>query len=269
MKFKKRIGVIGCGNMGSVLVNGLIESGICPASSIYVSDVSKKKLKSIRKTGVRVVDNNRLAKSADVIILAVKPASVGEAISGIGEYLNPSKVLISIAAGIPTSRIEKFIGKKAVPVIRVMPNVNAKVKAGILAYCPGKYAAGYGKLVEKLFAPLGMVFRLPEKMFDSVTAIAGSGPGFVFYIAENVKKICRKKGFTEKQSALITAHLVFGSGRMLMETGLSPDILKTMVTSSGGTTFAGLSVFEKKKFPLILKQVIEKAEKRSRELSGA
>lgn len=263
----KKIGVIGCGNMGSVLVQGLLESKLYPGSSIYVSDVRKEKLKSLRKSGVRIVDNDKLAENSDVIIIAVKPAAVGEVVSGIGKFLTPSKVLISIAAGIPTARIESFLGKKAVPVIRIMPNVNVRVKAGILPYCPGRHAAGCGKIPEKLFAPLGVVFKLPENMFDSVTALSGSGPGFIFYIAENIKKICREKKFTEKQSALITAYLLYGSGRMLAETGLPPGVLREMVTSPGGTTFAGLSVFEQKKFPGILKQVIEKAEKRSRELS--
>lgn len=264
---KKKIGVLGCGNMGSVLVQGLVESRTCPVTSMYVSDIRKEKLKDIRKIGVRVVDNNELAKNSDVIILAVKPAIVGEVVRDIREFLNPSKVLISIAAGVKTSKIEGLIGKKKVPVIRVMPNVNVRVKAGILPYCLGRYASRYCKLPEKLFAPLGIVFRLPEKMFDSVTAITGSGPGFIFYIAENIKKICKEKKFTEKQSALITSYLIYGSGRMLTETGLSPEALKTMVTSPGGTTFAGLKVFEKRKFLLILKEVIKEAEKRSKELS--
>lgn len=268
MNRKKSIGVIGCGNMGSALVHGLLESRLYSASSTYVSDTDKKKSAVLAKSGVRVVDNTMLAEKSDAIILAVKPAIIGDVVSGIREFLTPSKVLISIAAGIPTSKIEKSLGKKTVPVVRVMPNVNARVKAGLLPYCLGKHAAGYEKLTEELFAPLGIVFKLPEKMFDSVTAITGSGPGFIFYIAENIKKICRAKKFTEKQSALIAAYLIYGSGKMLAETGLPPETLKEMVTSPGGTTFAGLSVFNRKEFPRILKEVIEKAEKRSRELSS-
>lgn len=266
MKKKQMIGVIGCGNMGSVLVRGLLESGLYPASSIYVSDVKKEKLKSLKSAGIQVSDNRKLSGIADVIIIAVKPDTVGEVVSGMKEFLTPSKVLISIAAGISTAKIESFLRKKEVPVIRVMPNVNVRVKAGLLPYCLGKYAAGYEKLPERLFTPLGAVFKLPECMFDAVTAISGSGPGFIFYIAENIKKICREKKFTEKQSALITAYLIYGSGKMLAETGLSPDRLKGIVTSPGGTTIAGLTVFEQKKFPRILKQVVEKAEKRSKEL---
>ncbi len=267
MKGKNKIGVIGCGNMGSVLVSGLLESGLCPPSSIYVADAKKAKLKSLKKSGVRIVDNGKLADSADVIILAVKPAAVSEVISGIRNFLTPSKVIISIAAGVSTRKIESFLKGKKVPVIRVMPNVNAMVKAGILPYCFGKHAAGCRGLPERLFSPLGTVFRLSENMFDAVTALSGSGPGFIFYLAENIKNICREKKFTEKQSALISSYLVCGSGKMLAETGIAPEKLKEMVTSPGGTTAAGLKVFEQKNFPRILKQAVEKAEKRSRELS--
>ncbi len=255
--------------MGSILVKGLLESGLYPASRIYISDTQKKKLKYFKRAGLQVVDNRRLSENADVVIIAVKPDAVEEVVSEIKEFLTPSKVLVSIAAGISTARIEKILLKKSVPVIRVMPNLNVRVRAGLLPYCPGRYADGCEGLVEKLLAPLGIVFKLSEEKFDAVTAISGSGPGFIFYIAENIKRICKKKKFTEQQSAIITSYLIYGSGKMLAETKLSPDRLKEMVSSPGGTTVAGLKVFEEKNFPEILKESIEKAENRSKELSRA
>jgi pyrroline-5-carboxylate reductase len=264
---ERTIGVIGCGNMGSVLVEGLVKNGLYPSSSIYISDVKKEKLKGFRLSGVHIVDNRELTRSVDVIIIAVKPDVVGKVISEIKSLLTPKKILISIAAGVPTRKIERLIGKKKVPVIRVMPNVNAKVKSGILTYCLGRYADGYERLIEKIFAPLGTVLKLQESKFDIITAISGSGPGFIFYIAENLKRICKEKKLTEKQASLITSYLIYGAGKMLVETGLPPDRLRSMVTSPGGTTIAGLEVFEQARFPDILKQVINSAEKRSRELS--
>lgn len=259
----KKIGVIGCGNMGSVLAEGIISAG---RYRLYVSDVKREKLKKPVKLGAQPASNTELAENSDVIILAVKPDKVVETIEEIKSFLTPSKILISIAAGISTAAIEKVSGGKT-SVVRLMPNVNVRVKAGLLPYCTGRYAAGCGKLTEQIFSPLGIVFKLPEKKFDSVTAISGSGPGFLFYIAENISAVCRRKGFTDKQSRAITAYLLYGAGKMLVETGLAPETLKQTVTSPGGTTLAGLNVFKQKNFPHILKKVIDSAEKRSRELS--
>jgi len=254
--------------MGSVLAEGIISAGLCAPARVYVSDIRKEKLARLKRLGARPAGNRELARDADVIIIAVKPDRVRETLDEIKNLLVPSKILISIAAGISTADIEKHLHGKKIPVIRVMPNVNVKVKAGLLPYCAGKYAGSRGKVAERLLSPLGIVFRLPENRFDSITAISGSGPGFLFYVAENVRKICRMKGFSEKEALLISAHLFYGTGKMLARTGLSPEKLREMVTSPGGTTFAGLSVFEQKGFPGILKKVIDKAEKRSRELSS-
>ena len=260
---KKKIGVIGCGNMGSVLAEVIISAGLY---KVYVSDIRKEKLKKPVKLGAQPACNIKLAENSDVIILAVKPDKAGETLEEIKNFLSPSKTIISIAAGISTAAIEKSIGEK-IPVVRLMPNVNVRVKAGLLPYCTGKYAAGCGKLTEQIFSPMGIVFKLPEKKFDSVTALSGSGPGFLFYIAENINIICREKGFTDKQSRAIAAYLLYGAGKMLVETGLPPEKLKQMVTSPGGTTLAGLNIFKQKNFPRMLKNVIDSAEKRSRELS--
>jgi len=264
---KKGIGIIGCGNMGSILVDAVISEGLYPPSLVYISDTRTEKTDKLKRA-LRVIpsDNRTIAENSEVVIIAVKPDKVKDIVTEIKGFLTPFTLLISIAAGLSTSKIEKFIGKKPVPVIRVMPNINVKVKAGIIAYCTGRYARKYDRIVEKTFSPLGVVFKLPENKFDIITAISGSGPGFLFYIAECIKKICREKGLTEKQSAIITKYLFYGSSKMLFETGEEPKILKDMVTSPGGTTLAGLEAFEKGNFPSLLKKVIERAEKRSKEL---
>jgi len=264
---KKGIGIIGCGNMGSILAEAVVSAGLYPPSLVYISDIRKQQTDKLKRTlGVIPSDNRTIAENSGVVIIAVKPDKVKDVITEIKETLTPSSILISIAAGLSTSKIEKFIGKKRVPVIRVMPNINVKVKAGIIVYCAGRYARKYDKIVEKLFSPLGVVFKLPENKFDIITAISGSGPGFLFYIAECIKMLCKQKGLTERQSAIITRYLFYGSSKMLFEAGTEPKKLKEMVTSPGGTTLAGLEVFEKGNFPSLLKKVIERAEKRSKEL---
>ncbi|HOL21878.1 MAG TPA: pyrroline-5-carboxylate reductase [bacterium] len=264
---KKGIGIIGCGNMGSILVDAVVSGGLYPPSSVYVSDIRKEKLDGLKKDfGIFPADNRTIAEKAEIVIIAVKPDKVKEVITEIKDTLTPASILISIAAGLSTVKIEKFIGKKPIPVIRVMPNINVKVKAGIIVYCTGRYGGKHCKIAEKLFSPLGIVFKLPEDKFDIITAISGSGPGFLFYIAECIKRICREKGLSESQSAIITRYLFYGSAKMLFETGAEPGKLKEMVTSPGGTTIAGLEAFEKGKFPSLLKKVIEKAEERSKQI---
>lgn len=264
---KKGIGVIGCGNMGSILVDAIVSNGIFPPSSIYISDVREKRLKKLEKEfGVIPLDSKTLTEKSEIVIIAVKPYDVKDVITEIKDNLFPSTTLISIAAGISTKKIEKYLSGKNIPVIRVMPNINVKVKAGIIPYCAGRYRKGSCGIAEKIFSPLGIVFKLPESKFDLITAISGSGPGFLFYIAECIKKICREKGLPGKQATLITQYLFYGSGRMLFESKQQPEKLKAAVTSPGGTTQAGLDVFEKEKFPFILRKVIDSAEKRSKEI---
>lgn len=261
----KRIGIIGCGKMGSILVDAVVSTGLYPSCRVYVSDIRKEQTDRLKRDfGVLPTDNRTIAEKTDVVIIAVKPDKVKDVISEIRDILTPGKVLISIAAGLSTKKIETFIANP-IPVIRVMPNINVKVKAGIIAYCPGKYGRKYCKTVEEIFSPLGIVFKLSENKFDLITAICGSGPGFLFYIAECLQKIS-ESALTKRQALLITRYLFYGSARMLFETGIEPEKLKAMVTSPGGTTLAGLEVFEKENFPSILKMVIKKAEERSKQL---
>ncbi|MCD6407865.1 pyrroline-5-carboxylate reductase [bacterium] len=260
-----KLGVIGFGNMGKALIEGIIEKKVVKKNKIIVSDKDKKKLKNAEKLGVKTGKNREVAEKSDIIILAVKPDQIKYVLSEIKDVLNEKKILISIAAGISTKKIEKTIEKK-IPVIRVMPNLNVKVKEGIIFYCPGKYGKGFEREIEKLFSPVGIVLKEKENLFDTITAISGSGPGFIFYFAEQFKKVCMEKGFGRKKANLIASYLIYGSGKMMTETKIEPERLREMVSSPGGTTLAGLSVFEKKNFPEIFRKVIEKAEERSKQL---
>lgn len=261
-----KIGIVGFGNMGKSLAEGISEK--FNKKYIIVSDKDKKKLDIAKKLKFNSAENALLAKSSDIIILAVKPSIVESVIEEIKPFINGKKLLISIAAGVPLKKIEKKIEKK-IPVIRVMPNINVKVKAGIIAYCKGKYAKGekYDRLVEEIFSPVGIILKLPENKFDTITAISGSGPGFIFYIAEILQKICEKKGIKGKRAISLIKTLFYGSGKMLFENDQSPKELKDMVCSPKGTTIAGIEVFEKNNFPILLEKVINKSERRSKQLS--
>lgn len=263
-----KVGIIGFGNMGSALVSGLLTEKIVSPHNILVSDVRPQaQAGAKRQFRVRTSGNIRLARESNIIILAVKPQIIPKALEEIRDVLTPRKILISIAAGVTTRKIESFFPGVPVPVIRVMPNLPVKVRKGIIAYAFGRYGKGKGRLVEKLFSPVGKVIPVPEDKMDAITALSGSGPGYLFYWAEILEKICRKKGFSGETARLIPGYLLAGAGEMLLASRQAPADLKKAVSSPGGTTLAGLRVLEKRKLPQIWKSAVSAAEKRSKELA--
>ena len=265
MSEKLKAGIIGLGNMGFSILRGIMEEKILKEKDIFVFDIDKTKLKNLRVNKGK--DNKEVVENSDIVIIAVKPKDSKDVLEEIKDSLTSEKVLVSIMAGIKIEKIENIIGKDK-PVIRMMPNLNVKVKKGIIAYCSNKNGKKYERIVEKIFSPVGFLFKIPEDKFDTITAISGSGPGFLFYIAEEFKKICFEKGIPPKISKKLVANLFYGTGKMLVETEIEPEKLKEMVSSPGGTTIAGLSIFEKRKFKEILREVIDTAENRSKELSN-
>ncbi|MCS7180043.1 MAG: pyrroline-5-carboxylate reductase [bacterium] len=259
-----KIGIIGVGNMGSSILDGILEKKVIRKDNIFVFDIDKKK---IRNLSVNILKSNReISEFSDIIIVAVKPKDAKNVFEEIKENLNSKKLIISIMAGIKIKNIEKIVGEN-IPIVRVMPNLNVKVKSGIIVYCYNKYGKKYEGFIKKIFLPIGIVIKMPEDKFDTITAICGSGPGFLFYIAEEFEKICIEKGISSQISNDLVSTLFFGTGKMLFETKIEPQKLKEMVSSPGGTTIAGLNIFEKEKFGYILRKAIEAAEERSKELS--
>jgi len=263
-----KIGIIGFGNMGSIFAESFCSYGYFKKEDIFVSDKDKNKISIAKRKDYRIETNTELAKKTDIILLAIKPDDIEKVIEEISGFLDRKKLLISIAAGVKIKRIEGKLKNKN-PVIRVMPNLNIKVKAGIIVYCKGKNAKEkrYDVLFKKFFSPLGLVLQMPENKFDIITAISGSGPGFIFYIADVLTKICEKKKIERKNAISLVKTLFYGSGKLLFYSNQTPEELKEMVCSPKGTTIAGIEIFEKNKFPDIFQKVIEKSEKRSKELS--
>ncbi|MCM8772517.1 MAG: pyrroline-5-carboxylate reductase [Candidatus Omnitrophica bacterium] len=259
-----KLGIIGYGNIGSAIIDGILEKKVLKKKDILIFDIDKNKTKNLK---LKIEKNNcDLVKNSNIIILAVKPKDAKNVIDEIKNSLSNKKLLISVMAGISIKKLEEFLDKK-IPIIRVMPNINVKVKAGIIIYCSNKEGKKYEKIFKRIFSPIGIIMKMPENKFDTITAISGSGPGFLFYIAELMEKIGIEKGIPAKNSRELISYLFYGTGKMLFETKMKPEDLKRMVCSPGGTTLAGLNVFEEEKFPDILKKVINMAEKRSKELS--
>jgi pyrroline-5-carboxylate reductase len=255
-----KIGIIGCGNMGSAIIR--------QSHGLIIFDKDTSKTSSIkRKHRVSVAfDNRELVKKSNVIIIAVKPQNIDEVLHDIKSIIT-NQLIISIAAGITTRYIENMIGRQ-VRVVRVMPNMAAQVKSGISAVCKGRFAHDKDILItEQLFKRLGKVVRVKENHIDAFTAIAGSGPAYFFYFIEALSDSGKKLGFREKFIVDFVKEVAKGSIKLLEETGLSAKELREKVTSKGGTTEAALNVFKHHKFNSIIQKAAIAATKRAKELS--
>ncbi len=269
MKNKRFIfGIIGCGNIGTALTEGLIRFAGVPRDSICAGDLDKSKSgKFKKKFGICILNNEALVKNSRFIIIAVKPKDVPKLCSDISQNLQNSSIIVSVAAGITIDSIRKFL-KRKLPVIRLMPNLAIGHGKGLIGYCskdiPEK---NLQKLINTL-SKLGFCFRVKEKDMFSVTVVAGSGPGFLFYLAELIYGFLKKKGFPDKVSNQIVAGLFEGTGVMLGKSAATPSLLKERVCSPGGTTLAGLSKLMEANISEIIDAAFQAAEKRAVELSG-
>ena len=186
---KKKIGFIGCGNMGSTIVKGLVKNKIFGKNDILVCDKDKKKLAQLkREAGVRSICPSReLVKKVDIVVLAVKPKDFDQVLNKIAKAMGTSKLVISVAAGISTKHIEYYLGH--VPVVRVMPNLAVVVNTGMSALCPGKFAKSqHIKTTERIFKSIGKAVVVPETLMNAVTAVSGSGPAYIFELMEDIIK---------------------------------------------------------------------------------
>ena len=266
----KKIGIIGCGNMGEAILRGIISNRLVQPKDIMVSDVDSAKLDSIKKAyKANVTFNNSIVvKSSDAIIMAVKPQDMKAALLDISEFLGKEKILISIAAGFTIKKIVSIIGKKK-PVVRVMPNMPALIKEGFTAI---SFSKDVGKkeadLAKKVFSCLGETAEVKEKDLDAITAISGSGPAYFFYIVETLIKAGKELGLTQDTARKAAIKTALGSCMLLSRSTEDPSMLRKKVTSKGGTTEAAFKVFNKEGLGRAMRDGIKAAKKRSKELSG-
>ncbi|MFA5323320.1 MAG: pyrroline-5-carboxylate reductase [Smithella sp.] len=265
----KKVTIIGGGKMGSIIVQGLIARKLVPSKDIVVTDIDAARLDALRSSlKVRASrDNEKAAKNADIIILAVKPQNMAAALQEIKTVVNKSKVLISIAAGITTKFMESSL-VKGVRVVRVMPNTPALVGEGTATVAAGRYAkANDVKLTRSIFDAVGVSFEVKEKMMDAVTGLSGSGPAYFFLIIEALIDAGMKTGLSRDLSKQLAVQTMLGAARLCLESDKEPAQLREMVTSPNGTTFAGLKVMEERNLRGIITSAVQAATKRSKELA--
>jgi pyrroline-5-carboxylate reductase len=233
--------------MGTALARGFTKAGLVTPDRIIASDpIEAARTAFAREAEARsTVSNVEVVKFASVVLLAVKPYQVADVLAEIKRHVTPNHLVISIAAGVPLTKIEAGLGPKA-RVIRVMPNTPAMVGASASAYSMGKAAKPEdSELVEKLFSAVGIVFAVKDYLLDAVTGLSGSGPAYVYMMIEGLSDGGVAAGLPRDISTKLAAQTVMGAAKMVLETGMHPGALKDMVTSPGGTTIEGLHELEK------------------------
>jgi pyrroline-5-carboxylate reductase len=266
----KTIVFIGGGNMAEALIRGLLSSKTTLPEQIIATDVRPERLEQLHRAhGIHTsADNAASTAKADIIVLAVKPQQMNAVLANLKPEISNLKLVVSIAAGVTTSRIERELGGEP-RVVRTMPNTPALVGAGAAALCKGRYATESDlSLAEKILSAVGIVVRTDEQHLDAVTALSGSGPAYIFYMAEAMIAAGIEAGLSEDVAKRLAVQTVFGAGKLLAESGELPQELRRKVTSPGGTTEAALKVKMERGFARIVAEAIHAAARRSRELSG-
>ena len=265
----KKIAIIGSGNMGEALVSGLIVSESSEPKNIICTDIREEKLDEIRRDyGVRTTtDNLKAVAESDVIVYAVKPQIIAAVLKETSEKLDMSKLVISIAAGVPLAAIESCLDKD-LRLIRVMPNIAASVKEAASAIAAGAHATREDiDLAMAIFNSIGKSIFLKENyLMDAITGLSGSGPAYIFLIVDALADAGVKMGLARQEALFLSTQTVLGAAKLLLETQEHPSQLKDKVTSPGGTAIAGLATLEEGGLRTTLIHAVEAATNRSKEL---
>ncbi len=265
----KTIGFIGAGNMAETLLSGLISSNQSKPENIICSDVRQDRLEELKERYAiqTELDNKTTIQSADIVIYAVKPQIMAEVITETADALDMSKLIISIAAGVPLAAIEALVNKD-LRLIRAMPNLCVAVKEGATAIATGAHAKQEDiDQAMAIFNSVGRcVFLKENHLLDAVTGLSGSGPAYIFMIVDALADAGVKMGLSRWDARTLSSQTVLGAAKMLLETKTHPGELKDMVTSPGGTAIAGLHTLEKGGLRTTLINAVEAATLRSKEL---
>jgi pyrroline-5-carboxylate reductase len=265
----RSIGFAGAGNMATALIRGLLGARLYQPEQVWASDVEPRKRAETRRRyriGV-TADNGALARDSKVVVLAVKPQTIDAVLEEMAAFVTPTKLFISIAAGVTTAHLEAGLGNDA-RVLRVMPNTPALLGKGMSVLVRGRYAtAADERLGLRLLGAVGEAAAVQdERMLDAVTGLSGSGPAYVYRFAEGLLAGGVASGLPAPLARQLILQTLTGAAAMLQETGESPEKLRAQVTSPGGTTVAGLSELERRGFKDAVAAAVIAATRRSQEL---
>ncbi len=245
-----KLGFIGCGNMGKAILGGIINSGQLKPEEIIVSTLRKSSLNAI-KTEFKVattLDSVKVAQNSEILVIAVKPNIYKPVLEQIKDKITPSTLIVTIAAGISIDFVENILGNDK-KIIRTMPNTPALVNEAMTAICPNKNITDKEKeMIVNLFSKFGKAKVVGEYLIDSVIGVSGSSPAYVFMFIEAMADAAVMAGMPRADAYIFAAQAVYGSAKMVLETGMHPGALKDMVCSPGGTTINAVKELEKTGF---------------------
>ena len=265
---ERRLAFLGAGNMAEAMIAGLLRSGRYVPSLITACDIRSDRLDYLSRTyRIAVTANNRDAASwADVIVLAVEPHVLDRVAEEIAQVVGEAKLIVSVAAGYPINRLQRFLPKSG-RIVRAMPNTPSVIREGVTAVA---VQAGLPpddlKTAGMLFESIGTVVEVHERAMDAVTGLSGSGPAYVYLMVEALADGGVKMGLPRETAQLLAAQTVVGAARMVMESREHPGRLKDRVASPGGTTIAGLHELERGCLRATLISAVEAASRRSAEM---
>lgn len=258
------LGFLGYGNMGTAILEGLVKLGVWKAEQAAVYDPSEERQAQARRLGVHVADTpESLAALSDVLVLAVKPQTMADALNQIRAHVRPDTLIVSIAAGLSTSYYRARLGE-ATRVVRVMPNTPCMANAGAAGIALGQGCTPEdAALVARLFNAIGISEVIDEKHMDALTAISGSGPAYFFYMVECLTDAGIDEGLDAQVARRLAEQTLYGAGCLLHQSDEGAGTLRERVTSRGGVTEAALRQFREEGLPDIVRRSVRAAVERS------
>ena len=243
---QKKLALIGCGNMGSAIVKGVVSAGLIAPQEIVVSDVSRTSQERLAgELGCAgTCDNSEAVTGAAMVLIAVKPQYLDEAVAAFAPVLDAGVLVVSIAAGVTMARLEGLVGQHR-KIVRVMPNLPAMVLAGMSSLTPNSNVSPEEiAYVKELFESFGRAEVVPEHLIDAVIAASGSSPAYVCVFIEALADAAVAEGMPRAQAYTFAEQAVLGTAKYLLETGVHPAVLKDMVSSPAGTTIEAVAALE-------------------------
>ena len=266
----KKIVFIGSGSMAEAMIAGILKADIVDKEHIYVTNKQDHARLMYMKNTYNIktsYDLTELLEDSAVVILAMKPKDMKAALTVIRPYLTEEQLILSVIAGVVTETIEETL-HKAIPVIRAMPNTSAEIGYSATAIAAGKYVhESHLQVAVELLQTIGTAKIVKEKDMHTVTAVSGSGPAFIYYFVEAMTKAALKDGMDPQTADELITQTIIGAGKMLEQSGDSPEVLRKNITSQGGTTEAGLAALAQNDFENIIIDCIQSARNRSLDLA--
>ncbi|HEY5987820.1 MAG TPA: pyrroline-5-carboxylate reductase [Streptosporangiaceae bacterium] len=262
------IGILGAGKMGEALISGLLRAGRSPADVLAVVRRAERAAQLRETYGIELASAAEAAKSAETLVITVKPQDMSVLLDEVAPHVPADRLIISVAAGIPTAMIERRLGPD-VPVIRVMSNTPVLVDEAMSVISAGRNAGEqHLRRAEELLRPVGKVLRIPESQQDAATALSGSGPAYVYFLVEAMVDAGILLGIPRGTAMEMVTQAVYGAATMLRDTGEHPVILREAVTSPGGTTISAIRELERHSVRAAFLAAIEAARDRGAELGS-